>query len=479
MVAVAGVGVGIAIAAAVALLGPLAALAPLVIVAGVWLTLRPWWALFAFAAVTILCGEDATQALIGQEEWFHKALPGITLSPVNVLLLVLLASVIVDVTRSGRRFIAPGLLTFPLLALAALTVAGGLVGASNATHDSTQLLNQVRGLSILIVLPFAIVNLPPRKPAVRTVVVVTVGLAALTALQGLAAYAQGVGKSIDNVTITYISETPNWVTALMIFGALALVIGRGRLPFWVVAAAVLSFVSLTLSFRRAFWLGAVVGIVITIVAVRGGRRARLLPVGLAVAAVVLSLTTGIVGGAQGALALRFSQLSPTQVQSSQDDRYRLDETRNVWQEIQSKPVTGLGLGVPWRVRKPLSQTLPDGTFYNHLAVLWFWLHLGILGPVVYVWLLGVGLLEALRVGRRDRDAIVRAAGIAVAAGLVAVAVAETTATYVGADQRFDALFGLVLGWVAWARVSERAELDDPDPIAADPPGRVARPSALR
>jgi hypothetical protein len=465
-VTVVGALVGLGFAGAVAAFGIKVLVVP-VVVFGAWLlVLRPWWALAIFAVVTVLCEEDPTQALISQEAFFHQALSGFVLSPANFLLIIVVLAIVLDVRRSRRAWRTPGLLTGPLLFLAALTAFGAVVGHSNGTHDTTQLLDQVRSLTILIVLPFAIVNLPRPRGAVRGVVIAAGILAGLVGLQGLATYAAGAGRAIDGVTITYLSETPNLFTILLILGALAFVVGRGRLPKWATACAVLALLSLVLSFLRSFWLGAIVGLVVVIVAVRGGRRSRLIPIAVVAAAVILSLATGVVGGAQGALALRFSQLSPTQVTTSQDDRYRLDETRNVWREIQNHPVSGLGLGVPWRIRDPLSQTLPQGTFYNHFALLWFWLHLGILGPIGYLWLLGAGLLEALRVGRRDHDVVIRAAGIAAAAGIVTLAVAELTATYTGADPRFDALLGLVLGWVVWAR-TERTEPGPHDEIDAD------------
>ncbi len=457
-----GVLVGVVLALGVAIFGVPILILPIALVLAGLLVLRPWWALAVFAVVIVLCGEDPAQALIPQEAWFHQALSGLTLSPANLILIVLVASIVLDVRRSHRPWRTPGLLTGPLLLLGFLAIWGAIVGRSNSAHDSTQLLDQVRSIAILIVLPFALVNLPSPRGAVKRVVVAAAVLAGLTGGQGLLSYAQGVGKSIDNVTITYLSEIPNWFTILLILGALAYVVGHGRMPGWAVLCTGLALISLVLSFRRSFWLGTVVGIVVVIVAVRGGRRARLIPIALASLAVILSLTTGLVGGAQGALALRFSQLSPTQVASSQDDRYRIDETNNVLKEIEHHPVTGIGLGSPWRIRQPLSQSLPQGTFYNHFALLWFWLHLGILGPVAYVLILGAGLLEALRIGRHHGDPVVRAAGIAVAAGLAALVTAEATATFTGADPRFDALLGLVLGWVAWARVAEatKTEIDD-------------------
>ena len=460
-VVIAGLLAGLAGAGLIAGIGLVGALIPFALAAGLLLVEKPWWAFGVLAVVIILFEEDPTQGLISQEAFFHQALPGIVLSPANLLLIAVVIAIGFDVRRTGRAWQAPGLLAWPLAVLAIATIGGAIVGFTNPTHDTTQLLNQIRSLTILIIAPFAIVNLPTPPRAVRNVVIGAVIIGGLTGLDGLASYATGAGKTLDGVTITFLAETPNWFTVLLILGALALVIGRGRLPLWATIASVLALLSLVLSFRRSFWIGAIVGIVFVIVAVRGGRRARLLPVAVAAAAIILTLSTGLIGGAQGALTQRFNQLSPTQIQSSQDDRYRLDETRNVWAEIQDHPVTGLGLGTPWVVRDPLSQTLPQGTFYNHFALLWFWLHLGILGPIIYLWLFGAGVVEALRVGRRHRDRVVRAAGVAVGGGLVCLAVAEVTATYTGADPRFDALLGLVLGFVVWARLTETADTAPP------------------
>jgi O-antigen ligase len=476
-VVIVGLLAGLAVAGLIAGVGLIGALIPVALAVGLLLVEKPWWVFGVLAVVIVLCEEDPTQGLISQEAFFHQALPGIILSPANLLLLGLLVAVVFDVRRTGRAWRAPGLIAWPLALLGVATIGATLVGFTNPLHDTTQLLNQLRSLLILVIAPFALVNLPTPPRAVRKVVIGAVIIGGLVSIEGLGSYVAGAGKTLDGVTITFLAETPNWFTVLVILGALALVIGRGRLPWWATTASVLALLSLVLSFRRSFWIGAIVGIVFVIVAVRGGRRARLIPVVVAAAAIILTLSSGLIGGAQGALTQRFNALSPAQIQSSQDDRYRLDETRNVWAEIQDHPVTGLGLGVPWRVRDPLSQTFPQGSFYNHFALLWFWLHLGILGPVIYLWLLGAGIVEALRVGRRHRDAAVRAAGIAVAGGLVCLAVAEVTATYTGADPRFDALLGLVLGWVAWARLTETSDTaPSPSPVRAlRSPPPIARP----
>ncbi|OWY62973.1 hypothetical protein B7486_55570, partial [cyanobacterium TDX16] len=133
------------------------------------------------------------------------------------------------------------------------------------------------------------------------------------------------------------------------------------------------------------------------------------------------------------------------------------------EEIRRQPATGIGLGVPWTARAPLSEEHVGGRAYTHTILLWYWLKLGPLGLTAYVWLTGLTVWSGYQVWRRCRAGFERAAGLAVAAGSVGLAAAELTGSFTGAGFRFSVVLAAVLGWLASAYVdlpsADDAELE--------------------
>jgi hypothetical protein len=211
-----------------------------------------------------------------------------------------------------------------------------------------------------------------------------------------------------------------------------------------------------LSYRRNFWIAALLGVAIVLLLGSRLRAGRVILVTIAVFAVAVRLIVGVTGAPEleGTVGERLQSLSPERVRVDPYDRYRLDEARNVLIEVRRQPVFGLGLGVPWTAYEPLPAELEGGRQYTHVVALWYWLKLGALGLLAYVALTLAAVISAVRVSRLAPDPYVRAAGLAVAAGLVALAAAETTGSFTGVSQRSSVLFAAILGWLAV--VSRRA-----------------------
>ena len=72
------------------------------------------------------------------------------------------------------------------------------------------------------------------------------------------------------------------------------------------------------------------------------------------------------------------------MEKNAQDRYRLDELRNVTAEIRKEPITGLGLGGQWAAIHPLGIEHENGRGYTHVVALWWWMKLGILGLIAYL-----------------------------------------------------------------------------------------------
>jgi O-antigen ligase len=218
-----------------------------------------------------------------------------------------------------------------------------------------------------------------------------------------------------------------------------------------VAATPLLVLSLTLSLRRSFWIGAALGILLVIVlGSRPAGRQIVIVTGLLLAAAVWFLTLQPLQ-AEAPLVKRAQSLEPTKVEQNAQDRYRIDELRNVTAELRAHPVTGLGLGGQWSATHPLGVEHENGRSYTHVVAFWWWLKLGILGLLAYLAVMAATLAMSWQAWRRSSDPVLSAAGLAFLCGVLALAVVETVGSFTGVDPRFTALFGAVAGLLAVMR----------------------------
>ena len=243
-----------------------------------------------------------------------------------------------------------------------------------------------------------------------------------------------------------------------LLACLAALAGRVRVERVFRWAAPIVLLALVFSLRRSFWIGIAAAAPLTLALALGPRGRRfLLPAALIIAtALWLTVSSGIAFDSQTPIGQRLQSLTPTRLAANTQDRYRLDERKNVLAELEESPLVGLGLGVPWRERYPLSFENPHARTYSHMAVLWFWMKLGVLGLIAYLGYLLTAIVLGIQLFRRHHDPRVRVAGAATAGGLIGLAVAETTGTWLGTDFRMTVLIGCVAGLLSVARADLRS-----------------------
>jgi hypothetical protein len=421
-------------------LGTAGLLLPLGVVAVVAMLRRPIVMLGFVVGLTIL----AEGADFGLFNFTAKLYTHATV--MNILVAMVVLSVGLDLLRHQRRLQVPRPLVLPLALLALAMVSGVVtghtagIGISGALHDENL-------LDYLLFLPVAVANMDVELSEVMTLLRLAYGLAIVKALLGLAEIASGYAPPIEGTgALTYYEPTANWLILIAILGIFTAVLARLRPPLWALLGSPLLFASLLLSYRRSFWIAAVLGLALVLMlALKPAGRRMLIPIGLALLAAVWLLSSVHLEDSSPILA-RAASLSPTRIENNIEDRYRLDERANVIAEIEKHPLSGLGIGVEWRATH---RTLPveheGGRGYVHFAALWYWLKLGILGLFAYLGLLiGSGLL-AWRVWRRAREPLIRAFGLASLAGFAGLAVMETTASFTGVDTRFTVLVAAQIG----------------------------------
>jgi O-antigen ligase len=446
--AVASAAAGLALVAAAALrYGPAALALPLAAAGAVALLQRPRVAVGLVVAVMVLC-EGGGGDFLGVPAMYDPLPFGPT--PAECLLALAVLAVLIDRLGVERPLRLAGPLTLPLALVVLATAAGAATGHFEGI-GSTDLIFAARQLAWLVVVPLLVVNVIETRRQARGALAFAAALALAKAVVGVTGVIAGVGVVVEGATITYYEPTANWLVLLAILGVGAAVLMRARPPAWAVAGAPLLVLSLTLSFRRSFWIGAALGILLVfLLASRPlGRRIAVVAVALlGLAAWTVSLQPV---QTETPIVERARSLQPSKVESNAQDRYRLDELRNVTAEIRKEPITGLGLGGQWAATHPLGIEHVNGRGYTHVVALWWWMKLGILGLIAYLSLMGTMLAMGWQVWRRSSDPLQSAAGLAIFCGLLALAIVETVGSFTGIDPRFTALVGAVGGLVAVMR----------------------------
>jgi hypothetical protein len=371
------------------------------------------------------------------------------LTPLDALVLLAAASVALDMLRDRRPLKFPRELRFVAVILVLGMICGIAVGkGGGAPLKSLALAENL--IFYLLLLPLTVANLKIDRSHLRLVLGGAFGLAVLKGLLGVIEVAAHKGISIEgSANLTYYEPTANWVVMVALLGVVAAVLARFRPPAWVLLASPLLIASLILSYRRSFWIATVLGLVLVVLLSLSpvGRR-LLVPTALFVA-LGIWLLGSINFQSSSPIVKRAASLAPSSLTTNVEDRYRLDERANVLAQLEKKPITGLGILVPWEATaRPLPIEHEDAREYVHFALLWWWMKLGILGLLSYPLLLLAMARLSWRIWRSRAEGLFRSFGLASLCAIGGLLVAETTATFTGAELRFTVVLGAQIGLLA-------------------------------
>jgi hypothetical protein len=131
------------------------------------------------------------------------------------------------------------------------------------------------------------------------------------------------------------------------------------------------------------------------------------------------------------------------------DLYRINENADLKFTYQTSPLIGTGFGIPMLVPFPLadiSQQDPFWQIITHNSILWIAMRMGVLGMAVFWALIGMIVLEGVRVVRSQQDPLLRA----VAVFALAAVVGELVMAY--GDKQLEAyrnmiFFGVMVGLI--------------------------------
>jgi len=461
-----GIVAGLFLAEAMSRYGALGAIAPAALAIGLVLLRYPAAAFGLLVAGAILVESEA-QAFLPPVPAFYDVV-GAKMTPQDMLLFTGLAGVLLQFVVEGERPRFPDPLTAPLLLLAAAVTCGVIVGHSSHMVSIGELFHRSLTSSYIILIPLLAVNALRSTRALKACLVVGGALAAYKGASGIYASFSGLGSAVESETISFLNPVPNLTMLIFVLGVVAALVRRIKVPGWMLVGAPIAFIALVVSYRRSFWIAGIITLVAVII-IASRHRGRAV---LAVGAIVLALGVAgavAVGSSEGPqespLVQRARTLSPGKFGSNRGDRYRVDERKNVLQNIREHPVTGIGLGVPWEVHYSLAET--HDRRYAHVAFLWFWLAFGPLGAIAYVFLLLSALWTAVRLWRRHPDPAIQVAAIAAFGGVLALAIVELTATFTSIEPRTSILLGGILGWLvaAWRDLPDEEEKEERRPEA--------------
>jgi hypothetical protein len=423
---------------------------PLAALAGAVLLFRPLAGLGVLVALVVVC-EARDDSLLPALEAVYTPI-GSGLAAVDLLFGLVVVATALHVLRNGLPVLAAGPLTLPL-ALLGLALGAGVVTGYAHGAGPVDIVYAGRHLVYLLVLPFVAVNLVRTRRVLIGAIGFGIGLAIFKAVLGLLTVGTGRGRVVDGSTITFYEPVANFIMLVALLGIFALIVSgaRDRLPLWALLGSPLMLASLALSLRRSFWIGLALGLLLVLVLGTSPLGRRLL--GPAVLLLLVGVwALGSIGfQASGPIVTRVESLKPSRVEANAEDRYRFDERANVLAELRARPISGLGLAVGWSsAARPLGVEHENGRDYTHMVMLWYWLKLGLLGLAAYIAVMATTVFMAWRVWREDHDALLRAAGLAGACSLLALAVVETSGSFTGVEPRYTIALGVLLGLIAAA-----------------------------
>ena len=358
------------------------------------------------------------------------------------------------------------------------------------------ILNSARGLAI---------GHPPKHVLVELIAVLALGTAFLVAntfdrkrdmgfaLCGL--FAAGIANSMFGIYVfsvlhmrtggVYFTPMPGLMALAGVNFALRAKSLAGTLGW--IAVSLPLFLHQYLSFTRGYWMGLMAGLIVALL-VYGGRgegaglrwrRAGGLLGGLLALGLGGVMVMATFLGQTDILTLaasRFGSMTGTEFSTETASNVtRLVEYAAVIPHILESPWVGHGLGYTFLFREPIGfEVVPQ--WFVHQNYLLVWLKQGLVGLVVFLWMLGASIQHGVRAARRNQDPF--ASAWSASAATSTVFLATVSVTNFPLDE-VNAVFILAVFWggamamardgvieIRWAPLREYHGRTDqrPDPI---------------
>ena len=350
---------------------------------------------------------------------------GLTRSLSLLSLGVLVMLVVYVLTLGPEAFaIVRTRLTWPVLAYGVLSFVNACRGMLVGAEPRYVGLELIAVLSLGTSLLVANALDPERDLKMATVGVIVIAFA--PAIRG---FIVGTEKAHD--MSTYMMAVPGIVGVMLVNLAL-----RSKSMTSIIGLIALSlplFLHQLITFGRGLWTGCLAGIALSVVLFAGVGRGTGMRWRRVLTVLGLLVLLGAVGGIQAALLLghgdllrdagaRFVSIGSTEEKYETRSTFaRLWEYAVVARHIQQNPWAGYGLGYAFPVKQPWG--LLRTQWVVHQNYLMVWLKQGVIGLLIFIWMIWAAITLGIREARRHREDIWAASWCAtMAAGTLFLAV---------------------------------------------------------
>lgn len=366
---------------------------------------------------------------------FYETLSGssglpLSVSPVEMVLLLTLAAVVLPRVASRSGTFVRGPLFVPLLLFLAFVVASIAFGYARGGGAGPFWVNaawaETRSFFYLGITYVLACNLIQTRAQLRTFIWLFIAAIGIKSVQGIVryAYVSANGVQVEAITghedVVFFAAFVLLLAALMVWGAGLEAAARRQM--WVMLALMPPLVfTLLVTRRRLGFVVLAVGLALVALQMLRTRRdlflrlAPLVLLGVGVYVVVFWNGTGVLS--EPIRAFR-SLVAPATQRDLFSNAWRELENLNIAYNIGTAPVTGLGFGRPYSfvvAQPPLDATgFTYWRYIAHNAIYWVWMKMGLVGFVLFWNLIGSAVVLGLVTFRRLRDRYLQALALVVA-----------------------------------------------------------------
>lgn len=461
------------------------AVAALLFVAGLtaWLWQDPVRGLYVLAVATVV-QEAQLPATVYPDDiganipffedmatWTH--VKGLSFSLAELFMaLVLLVWILKAIARRGPAF-DRGSLMRPLGLYMVTVLFAEFHGVLSGGNFKVSLW-ELRPQTYMFVAYLLTCNLVKRRSQVWTLVWILVAGTGLKAIQGVYRARVTLGGNLTGIESLFPHEQSYFFNLVIVFGFIALLYGapsrRMKALLWLIVP--LAFYADLANQRRVATLALIVALlallVITAFAHPQGRRTAVwILLALAVVFppyyVVYQNKSGTLAEPARAVASNFHP-DPRDASSN---LYRKREDLDIMATVKSSVTTavvGYGFGKPMDTPYQLANISGYYVFWNimpHDSILWIWMRMGTIGYVLFWFLIGGAIVQAMRLMRRLRDTRLRGLALFIALAIIQ----EIIFAYL--DLQWVNYRNLIFMGILFALLSRLAAFANESPPSAD------------
>lgn len=379
--------------------------------------------------------------IVGLDPWtaqfpFYQTLAGssdfpLPVSPVEIVLLFTLAVVLLPhIARRGVRF-ERGPLFVPLLLFLTFVLASivyGVVARGGAgPFDLRAAWEETRAFFYLGITYVLASNLIRTRTHLRIFIWLFIAAIGLKSVQGVVRYIYvrsneiQVDTIIGHEDVVFFAAFVVLVAALVLFGARLAPSARRQVRVMLIVLPPL-ILTLLVSNRRLGFVVLATGLILVAILLLRSRRElflRLAPAAVLTLGIYIPLFWNGTGTLSAPIRAIRSIVAPTTERDRSSNAWRDLENMNIDYNVHSAPITGLGFGRPYSfivAQPPLDATgFTYWRYIAHNAIYWVWMKMGLLGFIIFWYLLGSAVALGLTTFRQLRDGYLKAIALVVAA----------------------------------------------------------------